>query len=130
MSKIGDSSFEVVEMPQNPRSGGTGRGLAHTSQVRDIAEVGTPLRVIPRHRLQYTHTLIVNGEPHPISDQHVIELGGMFASVNQKNGVIENKGDRSCALVVALPAGRFSCINIDDPNAVPSDFGKSRRGGA
>lgn len=91
--------------------------LVDTRSVLTMAD--TRLRRIPRHVLPYSHTLIVNGEPHPISDTHVEELG-MFASVDQKTGQVTNGSDRKAALVVVLPKGNFECIDLDNPDAKPT----------
>lgn len=83
-----------------------------------VATQGMGVRRIPRHVLPYTLTLVVNGEPHPISDAHAAELQ-TFASVNQKNGTVTNSGDRSAALVALMPEGRFACIDLDNPDSIP-----------
>lgn len=101
------------------------RAVARTSSERQLVEAPVGVRVIPRHRVAYSLTLVVNGEPHPISDQHAADLQ-MFASVDQKIGKVTNSGDRKHALVVLLPRGAFACIDLDDPDAVPADAGKSK----
>lgn len=94
---------------------------AGTGVVRRTGLVETvtgSVRRIPRHVLPYSLTLVVNGEPQAISDAHAEELQ-VFASVNQKNGIVENVGDRKAALVVLMPKGNFACINLDDPTSIP-----------
>lgn len=106
------NDIEVID----PEPRGTSRSLKPVSHSLSAPEVS--LRVIPRHVLNYSLTLMVQDTPYPISDAHAKELG-CFACVNQKTGKTSNGNDRTRALVVTVPRGAFQCINLDDPNEVP-----------
>jgi hypothetical protein len=113
---------EVFDAEPIPRRRAVGAVALRSGEL--VESHGT-LRRIPRDVLNYTHLLLIHGEPHPISDAHAAEIG-MFATL-APTGILSNGTDRTAAFVAILPRGKLAVINMDDLATVPQAFEAANR---